>query len=156
MSALFGNTQEANLRSCEQMVEAALVARGLDTVEHRIESAGGPAFRLPHGSADVFVFLTSSESGENFIQVIAPVMRPPEALLERPTLLRRLLELNADELTGAAFGLRDGEVVLTADRSTVGLDVVEVEEMIRRVSEYADRYDDELTREFGGTRSSDL
>ena len=46
--------------------------------------------------------------------------------------------------------------MLTADRSTSGLDRVEVEEMIRRIADYADQYDDALTLEFGGVRHSDL
>jgi hypothetical protein len=86
---------------------------------------------------------------------MAPVMRSTPESLTRPTLLKHLLELNAARLTGAAFGLRDDEVVVTADRSTAGLDPIEVEEMISRVAEYADHYDDALTAEFGGTRSSD-
>jgi hypothetical protein len=153
--ALFGNRQEANLKSCEQMVEAVLVARGLDTKRHRIESHGGPAWGLTVGSAEVFVFLTATPSGDNFIQVVAPVMTPTEEHFAGPRLFRRLLELNAAEMTGAAFGLRGREVVITTDRSTQGLDPVEVEEMIRRVSDYADRYDDALTLEFGGTRHAD-
>jgi hypothetical protein len=153
--ALFGNRQEANLKSCEQMVEAVLAARGLDAARHRIDSQGGPAWGLTSGSAEIFIFLTAAASGDNFIQVVAPVMRPTAADLGGPRLFRRLLELNAGELTGAAFGLRGEEVVLTTDRSTQGLDPVEVEEMIRRVSEYADRYDDALTLEFGGTRHAD-
>jgi hypothetical protein len=82
-------------------------------------------------------------------------MTPPQEQLAAPRLLRRLLELNANELTGAAFGLRGDEVVVTTDRSTVGLDPVEVEEMIRRVSDYADHYDDALVLEFGGIRHAD-
>ena len=66
---------------------------------------------------------------------------------------RRLLELNASALTQAAFGLRGNEIVLTTDRSTAGLDPIEVDEMIRRVAEYADHYDDFLLVEMGGTRS---
>ena len=144
MSSLFGNRQEANLKTCEQMVEAVLTARGLDAARHRIESAGGPAWGM-----------TAGTTGDNFIQVVAPVMTPPQEQLNAPRLLRRLLELNASELTGAAFGLRGDEVVVTTDRSTVGLDPVEVEEMIRRVSDYADHYDDALTLEFGGIRHAD-
>lgn len=153
--ALFGNRQEANLKSCEQMVESVLVGRGLDAARHRIESQGGPAWGLTAGSAEIFIFLTAAKSGDNFIQVVAPVMTPTDEHLDGPRLLRRLLELNASELTGAAFGLRGSEIVLTTDRSTQGLDPVEVEEMIRRVSEYADRYDDALTLEFGGIRHAD-
>ena len=82
-------------------------------------------------------------------------MIPPPEILAAPPLLRRLLELNAGELAGAAFGLRDDEVVLTADRSTAGLDQIEVEELIRCVADYADHYDDVLTKEFGGIRHCD-
>jgi hypothetical protein len=153
--SLFGNRQEANLKSCEQMVEAVLTARGLEAARLRIESAGGPAWGLTAGSAELFIFLTSGASGDNFIQIVAPVMLPTAADLQAPRLMRRLLELNASELTGAAFGLRGDEVVLTTDRSTVGLDSVEVEEMIRRVAAYADHYDDALVLEYGGQRHSD-
>ncbi len=150
---LFDNPQESNFKACSQMVEAVLHARGLNPETSRIPSEEGPAWGLQQGSAEVYVFLTSGDAGENFIQVISPVMVPAADTLNE--LLRRLLELNASELTGAAFGLRDDEVVLTSDRSTTGLDRVELEEMIRRVAAYADFYDDILTVEYGGTRHAD-
>ncbi len=153
--SLFGNRQEANLRSCQQMVESVLDARGVDAARSRIENAAGPAWGLTHGSAEIYIFLTNGEGQDNFIQVVSPVMRPTPESLRGPALLRRLLELNASELTGAAFGLRGDEVVLSTDRSTSGLDKVEVEEMIRRVAEYADFYDDALTLEFGGSKHTD-
>jgi hypothetical protein len=154
--SLFGNPQEANLKACEQMVESVLAERGVDPAVSRIESAAGPAWGMTQGSAELYIFLTAAASGENFIQVVSPVMRPSGEAMSGGRFMKRLLELNANELTGAAFGLRDDEVVLTSDRSTSGLDRVEVEEMIRRVSEYADKYDDALTLEFGGVRHADL
>jgi len=153
---LFDNRQEANIRACEQMVEGVLTDRGVDPLKNRIQSAAGPAWGFSQGSAEVYIFLTAGGTGDNFIQVVSPVMRPTQETLGQAAFYRRLLELNANELTGAAFGLRDEEVVLTADRSTSGLDRIEVEEMIRRVAEYADHYDDALTLEFGGTRHADL
>ena len=48
------------------------------------------------------------------------------------------------------------EVVIATDRSTLGLDRNEVEEMIRRIGEYADLYDDALTKDYGGVRHCDL
>jgi T3SS (YopN, CesT) and YbjN peptide-binding chaperone 1 len=153
--ALFGNPQEANLRACELMIESVLADRGIDAERSRIQSDEGPAWGMTQGSAEVYIFLTAGHAGENFIQVVSPVMRPTADALGGPSLMRRLLELNATELTGASFGLRGDDVVLSTDRSTSGLDRVEVEEMIRRVSEYADHYDDALTLEFGGTRHSD-
>jgi hypothetical protein len=154
--SLFGNRQEANLRSCEQMVESVLSERGLPADKSRIHSPAGPAWGIKNGSAEVYIFLTASGSGDNFIQVVSPVMKPSPQSMAGPHFLKRLLELNANELTGAAFGLRDDEVVLTTDRSTSGLDRVEVEEMIRRVADYADHYDDALVQEFGGVRHADL
>ncbi len=153
--SLFGNRQEANLKSCEQMVESVLVDRGLVADKSRIHSAAGPAWGITQGSAEIYIFLTASGNGDNFIQVVSPVMKPSADSMAGPQFMKKLLELNANELTGAAFGLRDDEVVLTADRSTSGLDRVEVEEMIRRVADYADHYDDALTLEFGGVRHGD-
>jgi hypothetical protein len=152
--AQFGSSQQTNLKTCEQMIESVLAARGLDAEKSRIDSGGsGPAWGLTQGSAEIYIFLSASATGENYLQVVAPVMTPPEEA-EAP-LYRRLLDLNATELTGAAFGMRGSEVVITTDRSTAGLDRVEVEEMIRRVADYADHYDDTLTSEFGGTRHTD-
>lgn len=154
--SLSGIPQEANLRSCEQMIEAVLEGRGLDPRQSRIQSASGPAWGMTQGSAEIYIFLTAGGAGDNFIQVTSPVMRPSPEAMATPLLWRRLLELNATELTGAAFGLRDEQVVLTTDRSTQGLDRNEVEEMIRRVASYADHYDDALTEEFGGRRHADV
>jgi hypothetical protein len=156
MMSLFNNRQEANLKTCTQMVEGVLSARGLDAEGSRLHNDEGPAWNLRHGTAKVYVFLSSGVQGVNYIQVISPVMRPPAEDLASPRLFRRLLELNARELIGAAFGVRDDEVVLSADRSTGDLDSGEVEKMIRRVAEYADHYDDALVAEFGGVRHCDI
>jgi hypothetical protein len=151
--SLFDNRQESNFHACEQMVATVLHGRGLDPNASRIASDDGPAWGLQQGSAEVYIFLSSGEKGENFIQVVSPVLVPSTGTFH--DLARRLLELNANELTGAAFGLRDDKIVLTADRSTTGLDRVELEEMITRVAGYADYYDDILTVEYGGTRHAD-
>src|SRR5579871_3848281 len=135
--SLFDNKQETNLKACIEMVEAVLHDMGIEPNQARIASETGPAWGLTRGSAEVFVFLSAADEGDNYIQVIAPVMRPPQPAAN---LYPHLLELNANDLTGAAFGLRNGDVVLTADRSTSGLDRVEVEEMIRRIGEYADHF----------------
>lgn len=158
---LFDNAAETNLRACAQMVEAALSRRNLDPAACRLDGrTASHAWRLRQGSAEVHVSLTAhgtAHGGEpNTIQVTAAVLRASDAALASPALFRRLLELNANGLTQAAFGVRDRDIVLTAHRSTTGLDTVEVEEMIRRIADYADHYDDALVAEFGGTRHSDL
>ena len=64
----------------------------------------------------------------------------------------KLLTLNAEAIAGAAFGVRDTAVVLVTERSTLDLDRSEVLEMVSLIQSYADRYDDELIAEFGGSR----
>lgn len=149
--SLFDNKQATNLKACVEMVEAVLAAMSIEPSGARIPSDTGPAWGLTRGSAEVFVFLTSADD-DNYIQVVAPVMRPRD---DSGKLFNHLLQLNANDLTGAAFGIRNGDVVLTTDRSTTGLDRTEVEEMIRRVGEYADHFDDALVTEFGGVRCCD-
>lgn len=112
---------------------------GHDALSSRLKCEEGAAWGFSHDAASVFVFLTTSDEGDNYIQVVAPIVRLPREGID-PSLYRHLLELNGSELTGVAFGIRDGDVVITADRSTLGLDAVEVEEMIERVRDYAAQY----------------
>ena len=152
---LFDNRQAVNLRACEQMIESVLIQMGVNLDHSRTSlSPRGPSWTLAAGSAHIHVSLMRDPASvENIIQVTAPVFRPPADVA--PQLWRRLLELNGHTLTGAAFSLREGAVVITTDRSTLGLDRVEIEDMIRRIGSYADRYDDLLQGEFGGAQGSD-
>ncbi len=149
--ALFSNKQESNLRSCIQMVEDVIKTLGHDPDESRIETHDDmPAWRVQKGSAFVTVIIHSDGKGdENQLQVSAAVVRL-DTSVDRPRLFQRLLELNASSIKGAAFGLRDSEVVLVSERSTLDLDLSEVEDLVKKIEEYADHYDDALVAEFGG------
>ena len=82
-------------------------------------------------------------------------MKLPDSPENQAALFRRLLVINAQEMTSVAFGLRNETIVLTTDRTTVDLDPSEVRDMILRLGYFADVYDDELVNEFGGRRHSD-
>jgi hypothetical protein len=154
--ALFGNKQEANLRSCIKMVENVIIALGLNPEENKIKTSGDRmAYGLMKGSAEVYVSLKQEEDG-NYIRVFAPVMTLPQEPANQISLYRHLLTLNAGTLVGAAFGLNGDHVVLVAERNTLDLDQSEVEDMINRVGHYADYYDDALVNQFGGQRYSDV
>ena len=56
--SLFDNASETNLRACAQMVEDVLERRGVAAAGARVPHGDGPAWRLLHGSAEIFVFLT--------------------------------------------------------------------------------------------------
>jgi len=151
---LFGNRLEANLRSCVKMVESVISSFGVDPDENRLKTPNGqPAWGLKRGSAAIYVFLQPGEK-ENYIQVISPVVKLPTERVQ--AFLRHLLELNSGTLVGSAFGVRGDDVVLNADRSTVDLEISEVQDMIRRVGSYADRYDDEFARNWGARRHVDV
>ena len=140
------------------MVEEVIVELGLSAQESRLQTeSGNPAWGLMKGSAQVFVFVNPGTGDEecNSIQVVAPVIIIPEAASSQTALFRHLLDLNAREIAGAAFGLKGETVVVTVDRSTLDLDRSEVKDMVLRVGYYADTFDDALVSQFGGRRHAD-
>jgi hypothetical protein len=150
--ALFSNKQESNLRSCILMVESVIRSLGHSPEGTRVEPQGPlPAWRVRKGSALVTVSIDRDEEpgSDNLLRVVAPVMILDKAV-NRVALFRRLLELNAGELKGVAFALERDRVLLVAERSTVDLDLSEVHDLVARVEDYADTYDDALVAEFGG------
>jgi hypothetical protein len=154
--ALFSNKQESNLRSCIQMVEDVIKSLGHDPDESRIETHDDmPAWRVQKGSAFVTVIIQGGPKDENLLLVSAELLRL-DGKVDRLKLFQRLLELNASTIKGAAFGLRGSDVVMVAERSTIDLDLSEVQEVVQKVEEYADHYDDILVGEFGGQLSSSV
>jgi hypothetical protein len=133
------------------MVESVIKTLGHDPEESRVETESElPAWRVRKGSALVTVTIyPHGGDGENHLQVTADVLRLDDKV-DRLALYGRLLELNASTVKGAAFGLENGHVVLVSERSTVDLQLSEVKDLVARVEEYADHYDDLLAGEFGG------
>ena len=140
------------------LIEGAITGLGEDAEDSRLTSDElGVAWRFRRGSADVLIFLSAPEEAgdDGHLQVVAPVSYLPEDAAQQAALLRRLLELNAEELNGAAFGLRGDTAVVTTDRTTADIDGSEVREMVHRVGFYADTWDDLLVSEYGGERYTD-
>jgi len=140
------------------MVEAVIRQLLLDPQQTRLETdRDALGWGLMKGSAEVFIFINAGDKGEtaSYIEIVSPVMRVPAATERQLALYHRLLLLNANDLTGVAFGIKADTVVLTTGRSTTDLDPSEVKDLILRVGYYADTYDDALVAEFGGRRHSD-
>jgi hypothetical protein len=146
--ALFENEREANLASCVAMVEGVLTELGHDAAGSRARDADCPQWTFSHGSASVTVSLVP-RADFTHLRVVAPVMRT-DARVDVLKLYRHLLALHATEVHGAAFATHRNEIHLVAERSTIDLDASEVRDVIRRVRDYADHYDDKLVDEFGG------
>lgn len=153
---LSGDQAKTDVERAVALVEETIEALGIDPSSSRSEREGHVAYALRRGSARILIAVhaPSGELTEGRIRVVAPVVVLPAESQQR-ALLHHLLSANATELVGAAFAISGGEVVVVAERSVKDLDASEVDTMIRSVGRVADRYDDELSKTFALTRSSD-
>jgi len=149
---------EGSLKTFDEavrLVESVINTLGLSATDAALpsdEPTKTRAFALKRGSARVVVAVHASDSGGT-IRVLAPCVKlgaTPSA-----ELFKHLLELNARELVGAAFGVFADEVVVVTERSVQDLNASEVDAMIRGVGRISDRHDDVLAQRFGVRRSSD-
>ncbi len=150
-AGLFENRREATVNSTAAMVEDVLIALGHFVNECRADTAEViRGWRVTKGSASIRISLIDGGADQlPVIRVISPVMTT-DARVDIGKLYRRLLSLNYSDIKGAAFATFQNEVLLVAERSILDLDRSEVHDLILRVSNYADRYDDLLVDEFGG------
>ena len=144
---LFENQREANLNSTVAMIEDVLIDLGhfVNDCRHA-DSPGAPAWTIEKGSAKVEITLLDTD-GSWWLRVCARLLSLADHI-NRTALFEHLLSLNAREITGAAFALQDDAVLLVAERTTTDLDRSEVRDIISRVRDGADRYDDELLSQF--------
>jgi hypothetical protein len=140
-----------------KMVETVLAHLGVDPERNRSAApAGGASWQISRGSADILIAINPGrDGGAPRLRLVAPLVKVRDELAQ--PLAAKLLQLNASELPGIAFGLFRADVVaLVAERSVSGLDREELAELLATIGHYADRYDDLLVTEFGGTRVCDL
>lgn len=138
------------------LVEDAIKRLGIDPA-----TARGPAdarsaqYQLRRGSARIVIAIHAAEGArEASLRVAAPVIELPDEA-RRLALYHHVLELNAKELVGAAFGIAGSSLLVVAERSIRDLDGSEVDSILRSVGRIADTYDDALASRFGAKRSSD-
>jgi hypothetical protein len=147
------------------LVEAAIQALGLSPASVLAPLHPGSkgddqaSWTLQRGSAAILITLATRKidaAGKEcvFLRVISPVMTLPEPA-KREALYKHLLELNAQGLSNAAFGLVGHRVVAVSERPTEDMQVAEVTQMVRHLAALADTYDDRLVKAFGGELASD-
>ncbi len=149
--------KDRDLAKAKKTVENVVKELGVEPADNAVEAVkGGYAWQIARGSADVIISLIPGvHEAAGRIRVVSPLVRMEKGVTKE--LAVRLLELNGTELPGVSFGLISGDiVVLVAERSVLELDKQEVREMLGLIGYYADKYDDVLVKEFGGTRVCDL
>ncbi len=136
------------------LVQEAIGELGVDA--QKALANEGPNHRswtLQRGSAAVLVTLTARDAGPGerrvYLRVISPMMSLPPATA-REGLYRHLLELNAQGLANAAFGIVNDRVVAVSERPAEDMQREEVVQMLRHLAAVADTYDDRLVQAFGG------
>lgn len=146
----------ADFASAKALVEEAIRALGVEPSSAAAKGGSDQAsWTLQRGSAAILITLATREtkaagSFDTYLRVISPVMTLP-AEEKRAALYRHLLELNAQGLANAAFGLVGERVVAVSERPTHDMQGDEVSQMIRHLAAVADTYDDRLVKAFGGT-----
>ena len=106
---------------------------------------GGYA-QVERGSATIGINVLEDQG---VLMVFSPIM--PVPVTGREAFYRRLLELSFVTTSDAAFAVntqRD-EVVVRSLRRLSALDYEEFEDILATVGEVADRWDDDLVREYG-------
>jgi len=164
MSMFGGQDAKGNFERTVKLVETVIQGFGLDANKNRLDTNdGSTAWALMRGSAEVLIFLNPAKEANhpNYMRVVAPCWRLPAE--NQQAIFRRLLEFNARDLWGTAFGLMSPQnnpavvdAVLVTERTTTDLDRGEIEEILTNIGAAADHFDDKLVQEFGGARLSDV
>ena len=103
---------------------------------------------IVNGSVRVQIFLTTLEEDAELI-VAANLLKTEEVT---PELYQYVLQLNGSfKLKGAAFGIRNKQLILSFVRPVEGLDPEELEWMIACIAILSDEYDDFLINKFGAS-----
>jgi hypothetical protein len=150
---------EDHFKDARALVEAAIQTLGVSPSAARAkEGPGHASWTLQRGSAAILIALAARETGPEksalFLRVISPVMTLPNPA-KRESLYKHLLELNAQGLANAAFGLVNERVVAVSERPVENLQSEEVVQIVRHLSAVADTYDDRLVSTFGGALARD-
>ena len=144
--AIFGSKSvtEKTLQECEKLVETFFKNEGLNPKEHRVEGAKG-TWWVSRGSAIIYIFVNEAQD-MNTLRIASPILYlPHENLLP---FYRACLEINYG-LIYCGIAIDKDIAFLISERPLLGLDAEEVQDMMRILAYYADKYDNELAKEFG-------
>ncbi len=121
------------------MVDSCVKELGADPLKARLPNKKGE-WELTKGSITLWISITYLEQNKTtYVQVLAPVVNVPTSSVQK--FYEELLEIN-HTLYGVAFTKYDKWVYIKAIREVEGLDNNELFNMITRVGNYADMYDD--------------
>lgn len=135
------------LQGAYQIVEECIQRLGVDPASCRGELEG--QWNLQKGSAKVWIDVYHiPREQRSYFQVMSPMMPVPSDANLRNELFAELLNYN-DHLFGVCFATKKNTVWLKVIREVSGLDADEAFNMITRIGNYSDYYDDKLIAKYG-------
>ena len=137
-----------NLANYYAIVEGTITDLGINPADCRGQKPG--QWDLKKGSANVWVDIMYIEKEQRaYFQVMAPVTQIPSTNLEE--FYKELLEINYG-FYGVSFVKFETWIYIKIIREADGLDKSECTNMINRVGNYADYYDDILQEKYLGIK----
>lgn len=139
------------LKPYYELIESVIGGLGVPAESCRTRDQNGNVipgqWSLVRGSANIYVDVYQTQDGYAYGCVASPVL--PIVTPNLKELYERLLTIN-HEMYAASFSIHQGWVWLRILRECSGMDQTECRAMFDRVGWYADQYDDELKKNFGG------
>ena len=134
-----------NLQVYYDIIEKVIDSLGISVESCRGQTPGN--YLLKKGSANLIIDVWYIEEYQAaYCQVISPVLKLPNDDLT--SLYRELLEINLKQI-GISFAVSDDYVYLVSNREAFGMDADEFYNMLTRVGNVADDYDNYLQDKYG-------
>jgi hypothetical protein len=136
-----------NGSSHKEVIETVISSLDQDNTAMVSHTNEGSLWKFQYGSVEVFVQLTG-ETDDDVLTVWSRVLKLPAN--DEPGLMRKLLEMNWTGTFETCFSIKDGEVMVSSQRSVADMHPGEISRSITLVANIADDNDEILKEEFGG------
>lgn len=131
-----------NLQQASQLIEESIKGLGIDPIACRKEKAGQWDVTIKGAPVYIDVFNFPAKPDTYYLKLLSPLFKVPE--IRKEELYRDVLEMNFDMYSCGMCIKNDWLYILTM-RSTVGLDLAEVDFLIDNVGFYGNDYYSKLT-----------
>lgn len=134
--------------SHKEVIETVISSLDQDNTAMVSHTDEASLWKFQYGSVEVFVQLTG-ETDDDLLTVWSRVLKLPAK--DEPGLMRRLLETNWTGTFETCFSIKDGEVMVSSQRTVADMYPGEISRLITLVANIADDNDEILKEEFGGS-----
>ncbi len=136
------------MSSHREVIETVISSLEQNNSAMVLHNEQGDLWKFQYGSVEVYVQLTG-ETDEDLLTVWSPVLRFP--VKDEVGLMRKLLEMNWDQMLETHFSIVQEQVVVSSQRTIADLSAGEISRAVTLVAGIADDHDEALKEQFGGS-----